>query len=245
MAYSAGGTVQMSESTAKMPYRLLGNTGLAVSVLSYGTWATYGAKDDLMGVEGVAVCKTCFRIARDAGVNLFDNAETYGVPVGAAESIMGSAIKELQAEDPVLWRRSDLVLTTKIFWGGDGVNEVGLSTKHLREGLTASLQRLQLEYVDLVFCHRPDPYTPTETVVRGMSQLVRSGQATAWGARSLLTASPQNPRSSLIRCCLLRFSTAHLTSPHLGLAAGTSEWSAAQLVEACWIAKTMGLEPPP
>jgi len=172
----------MSEATAKMPYRLLGNTGLAVSVLSYGTWATYGAKDDLMGEEGVDVCKTCFRIARDAGVNLFDNAETYGVPVGAAEEIMGSAIKELQAEDPVLWRRSDLVLTTKIFWGGDGVNEVGLSTKHLREGLAASLERLQLEYVDLVFCHRPDPYTPTETVVRGMSQLVRSGQATAWGA---------------------------------------------------------------
>jgi len=193
------------ESTAKMPYRMLGNTGLAVSVLSYGTWATYGAKDDLMGKEGVDVCKTCFRIARNAGVNLFDNAETYGVPVGAAEEIMGSAIRELQAEDPVLWRRSDLVLTTKIFWGGDGVNEVGLSTKHLREGLAASLQRLQLEYVDLVFCHRPDPYTPTETVVRGMSQLVRSGQATAWG---------------------------------------TSEWSAAQLVEACWIAKTMGLEPP-
>ena len=147
-------TVQMSEAAAKMPYRLLGNTGLAVSVLSYGTWATYGAKDELMGKQGVDVCKQCFRIARNAGVNLFDNAETYGVPVGAAEEIMGSALKELQAEDPELWRRSDLVLTTKIFWGGDGVNEVGLSTKHLREGLSASLERLQLEYVDLVFCHR-------------------------------------------------------------------------------------------
>ena len=158
--------VQMSEAAAKMPYRLLGNTGLAVSVLSYGTWATYGAKDELMGKQGVDVCKQCFRVARNAGVNLFDNAETYGVPVGAAEEIMGSALKELQAEDPELWRRSDLVLTTKIFWGGDGVNEVGLSTKHLREGLRASLQRLQLEYVDLVFCHRPDPYTPTEVRVR-------------------------------------------------------------------------------
>ena len=159
-------TVQMSEAAAKMPYRLLGNTGLAVSVLSYGTWATYGAKDELMGKQGVDVCKQCFRVARNAGVNLFDNAETYGVPVGAAEEIMGSALRELQAEDPELWRRSDLVLTTKIFWGGDGVNEVGLSTKHLREGLRASLQRLQLEYVDLVFCHRPDPYTPTEVRVR-------------------------------------------------------------------------------
>ena len=138
-------------------------------------------------------------------MNLFDNAETYGEPVGAAEVIMGTAIKELQAEDAVLWRRSDLVLTTKIFWGGDGVNELGLSRKHLNEGLTASLERLQLDYVDLVFCHRPDPYTPTETVVRGMTDLVRTGRATAWG---------------------------------------TSEWSAAQIVEAVWIAHTYGLEPP-
>ena len=188
-----------------MPYRLLGNTGLAVSVLSYGTWATFGAKDDLMGESGVETCKACFRVARRAGVNLFDNAETYGEPVGAAEVIMGTAIKELQAEDAVLWRRSDLVLTTKIFWGGDGVNELGLSRKHLNEGLTASLERLQLDYVDLVFCHRPDPYTPTETVVRGMTDLVRTGRATAWG---------------------------------------TSEWSAAQIVEAVWIARTYGLEPP-
>ena len=188
-----------------MPYRLLGNTGLAVSVLSYGTWATYGAKDDLMGKGGVDRCKECFRVARGAGVNLFDNAETYGVPVGAAEKIMGTAIKELQAEDPELWRRSDLVLTTKIFWGGGGINERGLSRKHLNEGLAASLERLQLDYVDLVFCHRPDPYTPTETVVRGMTDLVRSGKATAWG---------------------------------------TSEWSAAQIVEAVWIARMYGLEPP-
>ena len=188
-----------------MPYRLVGNTGLAVSVLSYGTWATYGAKEDLMGQSGVERCKDCFRTARGAGVNLFDNAETYGEPVGAAEEIMGTAIKELQAEDPELWRRSDLVLTTKIFWGGEGVNERGLSRKHLNEGLAASLERLQLEYVDLVFCHRADPYTPTETVVRGMTDLVRSGKATAWG---------------------------------------TSEWPAAQIVEAVWVARSCGLEPP-
>lgn len=117
-----------------MPYRLLGNTGLAVSVLSYGTWATYGAKDDLMGKGGVDRCKECFRVARGAGVNLFDNAETYGVPVGAAEKIMGTAIKELQAEDPELWRRSDLVLTTKIFWGGGGINERGLQAPERGSG---------------------------------------------------------------------------------------------------------------
>ena len=199
-------TPKMDAAAApEMPYRLLGNTGLAVSVLSYGTWVTYGAKEDLMGKSGVEMAKDCFRVARKAGVNLFDNAETYGVPVGAAEQIMGEAIKELQAEDAELWRRSDLVLTTKIFWGGKGVNERGLSRKHLTEGLTASLERLQLDYVDLVFCHRPDPYTPTETVVRGMTDLVRSGKATAWG---------------------------------------TSEWSAAQIVEAVWIARTYGLEPP-
>jgi len=195
----------MDADAAAMKYRLLGNTGLAVSVLSYGTWATYGAKEDLMGKSGIEICKECFTTARKAGVNLFDNAETYGVPVGAAEEIMGQAIKELQADDPVLWRRSDLVLTTKLFWGGDGVNERGLSRKHLTEGLDASLKRLQLDYVDLCFCHRPDPYTPTETIVRGMTDLVRSGKATAWG---------------------------------------TSEWSAAQIVEAVWIARSYGLEPP-
>ena len=151
-----------------------------------------------MGKQGVDVCKQCFRIARNAGVNLFDNAETYGVPVGAAEEIMGSALKELQAEDPELWRRSDLVLTTKIFWGGDGVNEVGLSTKHLREGLSASLERLQLEYVDLVFCHRPDPRTPIEETVRGMNFLIDQGLAFYWGT-SEWTAQMIEVRS---RCLL-------------------------------------------
>ena len=111
----------------------------------------------------------------------------------------------LQQESPELWRRSELVLTTKIFWGGTGVNERGLSRKHMREGLLASLERLQTEYVDLVFCHRPDPYTPTETVVRGMTDLVRGGLATAWG---------------------------------------TSEWSAQQITEAVWLARSYGLEPP-
>lgn len=188
-----------------MYYRMLGNTGLQASVLSYGFWASFGAKSDLGGENGIAMAKECLRVARNAGINLFDNAEVYGVPSGEAEKVMGVAFAELRQEDPVKWRRSDLIITTKIFWGGDGVNEKGLSVKHVREGVDASLKRLQLDYVDLIFCHRPDPLTPTETVVRAMTDVVRSGKATAWG---------------------------------------TSEWSAQQITEAVWIAKTYGLEPP-
>ena len=188
-----------------MPHRLLGNTGLQVSVLSYGFWATFGVKDGLTGDEGIERAKACLSTARAAGINLFDNAEVYGSPRGAAEKVMGEAIAQLQAEQPDAWRRSDYLITTKIFWGGDGVNEKGLSRKHVREGVAAACERLQSDYVDLVFCHRPDPHTPTETVVRAMSDVVRSGQATAWG---------------------------------------TSEWSAQQITEAWWMARSLGLEPP-
>ena len=188
-----------------MPHRMLGRTGLQVSVLSYGFWATFGAKEGLGDEAGIQRAMDCLRVARKGGVNLFDNAEVYGSPRGEAERIMGEAIARLQVEDPDLWRRSDILITTKIFWGGDGVNEKGLSRKHIMEGLDAALDRLQVDYVDLVFCHRPDPYTPTETVVRAMTDAVRGGLASAWG---------------------------------------TSEWSAQQITEAVWIARTMGLEPP-
>ncbi|GIT72197.1 MAG: hypothetical protein Ct9H300mP28_20110 [Pseudomonadota bacterium] len=114
-------------------------------------------------------------LARQKGINLFDNAETYGNPAGAAEEIMGEAMSQLQKEDQEIWRRSEIIVSTKIFWGGTGVNERGLSRKHINEGLDASLQRLQMDYVDLLFCHRPDPFTPTETIVRAMTDVVRSG----------------------------------------------------------------------
>jgi voltage-dependent potassium channel beta subunit len=104
-----------------------------------------------------------------------------GNPVGEAERIFGQAYKELAEEDAEIWRRSDVLITTKIFWGGSGLNERGLSRKHVVEGMNASLKRLQLDYVDLVFCHRPDSLTPTETVVRAMTDLVRTGKAMAWG----------------------------------------------------------------
>jgi len=192
-------------TTPKMYYRMLGNTGLQVSVLSYGFWATFGAKDGLLSKEGIAQAKEILKVARKGGVNLFDNAETYGNPTGEAERIMGQALKELVEEDPETWRRSDIVITTKLFWGGAGVNERGLSKKHIMEGTKTSLANLQLDYVDLIFCHRPDPFTPTATVVRAMTDVVRAGFATA---------------------------------------RGTSEWSAAQIVEAYWIATSQGLEPP-
>ena len=188
-----------------MPYRMLGRTGLQVSVFSYGFWATFGVKEGLTDDAGIERAMECLRVARAGGVNLFDNAEVYGSPRGEAERIMGEAIARLRLEDPEVWRRSDILITTKIFWGGDGVNEKGLSRKHILEGASDALDRLQADYVDLIFCHRPDPLTPTETVVRAMTDVVRSGMATAWG---------------------------------------TSEWSAQQITEAVWIARTMGLEPP-
>ena len=165
----------------KMYYRMLGGTGLQVSVLSFGFWATYGVKEGMTNEEGIVKAKECMQIAREKGINLFDNAETYGNPAGAAEEIMGQAISQLEKEDPETWRRSEIIVSTKIFWGGTGVNERGLSRKHINEGLDASLKRLQLDYVDLLFCHRPDPFTPTETIVRGMTDVVRSGRASAWG----------------------------------------------------------------
>ncbi|CAD7961936.1 unnamed protein product [Amoebophrya sp. A120] len=166
---------------SSMPMRMMGNTGLQVSVLSFGFWATYGVKPDLKDRQGIDMAKSICKICRKAGINLFDHAETYGNPQGAAELVFGQALKELQEEDPDSWKRHDLIITTKIFWGGPGPNQRGLSRKHLREGLAASLKRLQIDYVDMVFCHRPDHLTPTETVVRSMTDLVRSGQAHYWG----------------------------------------------------------------
>ena len=162
----------MKKEDDDVEYRLLGNTGLKISTLSFGFWATYGVK------EGVDRCVSVLRICRKAGINFFDNAEYYGKEYGDAETIMGKALIRLQKEDPKLWRRSDIVITTKLFWGpGGGQNELGLSRKHVMEGINGSLKRLQLDYVDVVFCHRPDPLTPTEEVVRAFTTLIRQGKA--------------------------------------------------------------------
>lgn len=150
-----------------MEYRRLGKSGLQVSALSYGAWVTFG---DQVGED---VAYACMEAAYKAGVNFFDNAEAYSW--GQAERMMGSIIKKAG------WKRSDLVISTKLFWGGTGPNDRGLSRKHLLEGLDASLARLQLDYVDLLFCHRPDPQTPIEETVRAMSFLIDRGKAFYWG----------------------------------------------------------------
>jgi voltage-dependent potassium channel beta subunit len=150
-----------------MDYRYLGRSGLQVSALSLGGWITWG---DQIGVD---LTYDCMVAAYDAGVNFFDTAEVYAD--GQSEIAMGNAIKRAG------WKRSDLVLSTKIFWGGKGVNDCGLSRKHILEGLDASLARLQLDYVDLVFCHRPDFHTPIEETVRAMTHVINQGKAFYWG----------------------------------------------------------------
>jgi voltage-dependent potassium channel beta subunit len=150
-----------------MEYRYLGRSGLEVSALSFGAWVTFGAQVD----EDTAY--ECMRAAHEAGVNFFDNAEAYAS--GRAEIVMGNVLKRAG------WKRSDLVISTKLFWGGDGPNENGLSRKHILEGARASLSRLQLEYVDLILCHRPDIHTPIEETVRAMNFLIERGLAFYWG----------------------------------------------------------------
>ena len=150
-----------------MEYRHLGRSGLKVSALSLGSWVTFG---DQINVD---VAQDCMVAAFDAGVNFFDNAEAYAM--GESETIMGQVIQR------VGWKRSDLVISTKVFWGGEGPNDRGLSRKHIMEAMNASLERLDMDYVDLVFCHRPDMHTPMEETVRAMSDTVTSGMACYWG----------------------------------------------------------------
>ena len=150
-----------------MEYRRLGKAGIKLSALSLGAWVTYG------GQVGEQVARECMAAAYDAGVNFFDNAEGYAS--GNAEIVMGNVIKQLG------WRRESIVVSTKIFWGGDGPNDTGLSHKHIVEGVNGALRRLQLDYVDLLFCHRPDPNTPIEETVRAMDIVIRQGKAFYWG----------------------------------------------------------------
>jgi voltage-dependent potassium channel beta subunit len=150
-----------------MEYRFLGSSGLKVSALSLGAWVTYGSQVS----EDVAY--DCMTAAYERGVNFFDNAEAYAS--GEAEVVMGNVIRRAG------WKRSDLVISTKVFWGGSGPNDRGLSRKHIIEGALASLDRLRLDYVDLIFCHRPDPDTPIEETVRAMNWLLDQGKAFYWG----------------------------------------------------------------
>lgn len=160
-----------TEQLPKMQYRFLGRSGLQVSVISLGGWVTYG------GHVGDQIAFDCMKAAYDAGVNFFDCAEAYAG--GKSEEVMGQAIKKFG------WKRNDLVISTKINWGGafgdNPVNNGGLSRKHLIEGTNAALARLQLDYVDLLYCHRPDRNTPIEETVRAMNYLINTGKAFYWG----------------------------------------------------------------
>lgn len=150
-----------------MDYRYLGKSGLQVSTLSFGSWVTFGKQVDN------SVAYDCMVAAYDAGVNFFDNAEVYAA--GRSEEVMGEILQK------TAWERDSFVLSTKIFWGGDGPNQRGLSRKHIVEGANKALKRLQVDYVDLIFCHRPDLHTPMEETVWAMHHLIAQGKALYWG----------------------------------------------------------------
>jgi len=150
-----------------MEYRTLGNTGLKVSAISLGSWRTFGQQ------ESVETADRCMAAAYDAGVNCFDGAEAYGN--GAAEEAMG---KVLAAHD---WPRDRLVISSKVISVGDAPTQKGLSRKHLVEACDAALRRMGLDYLDLLFCHRPDPDTPLEEIVHTMNELIGRGKIFYWG----------------------------------------------------------------
>jgi len=150
-----------------MNYRNLGKSGLKVSELSFGSWVTYGNQVD------IELAKTLMSAAWERGVNFFDNAEAYAH--GESERVMGKALKELG------WAREQYVVSTKIFWGGETPNEKGLSFKHIVEGVNRSLRNFQLDYVDLVFAHRPDYETPVSETVRAFNHVIQQGKAFYWG----------------------------------------------------------------
>ena len=156
--------------TTKMQYRRLGRSGLQVSVISFGSWVTFDnqLKDD--------TALQCMQAAWDAGCNFFDNAEAYAG--GESEAIMGRVITELG------WKRHTYVLSTKVYWGIDGnVRNMRntLNRKYLHHSIEGCLDRLQTDFVDLLFCHRPDPNTPLEETVWAMSDLVSRGKVLYWG----------------------------------------------------------------
>jgi len=176
-----------------MEYRHLGRTGIKVSELSLGSWITFKNQVD------VDAAAELMAAAYDLGVNFFDNAEAYAK--GESERVMGAALKKLG------WRRGSYIVTTKIYWGlHDNVNEKNtLNRKRLIEGINGSLERLQLDYVDVLYCHRPDKNTPIEETVWAMHNIIEWGKAMYWG---------------------------------------TSEWNAAEIVEAIAIAEKHHLHKP-
>ena len=150
-----------------MEYRNLGNSGLKISALSYGSWVTF--VNQLNEKEATE----CMAYAFDQGVNFFDNAEAYAS--GKSEILMGKIIKKLN------WNRDSFIVSSKAFWGGELPTQRGLSKKHLNDACIAAIKRLQVDYLDLFYCHRPDPETPIEETVFAMNDLILQGKIMYWG----------------------------------------------------------------
>lgn len=150
-----------------MEYRRLGRSGLQVSALSLGSWLTFGLQ------IGDDVAEELMTVAYDNGVNFFDNAEAYAG--GKSEIVMGNILKKKG------WDRSTYVVSSKVFWGGTLPNQRGLSRKHVMEACDAALKRLQVDYLDLYFCHRPDINTPIAETVWAMHHLIQQGKVLYWG----------------------------------------------------------------
>ncbi len=150
-----------------MEYRRMGKSGLQLSALSYGSWVTFSNQvDDKNAIE---LLKTAY----DAGVNFFDNAEVYAS--GKSEALMGRALKKLA------WGRDSFCVSSKVFWGGDRPTQRGLSRKHIFDACHAALKRMQVDYLDIFFCHRPDFHTPLEETCRAMNDLINQGKVMYWG----------------------------------------------------------------
>lgn len=150
-----------------MEYRRLGNSGLKLSALSFGSWVTFGGQLELQGAED------CMVTAYEAGINFFDNAEVYSK--GESEVLMGKIFQKMG------WGRDTYCVSSKVFWGGERPTQLGLSAKHVHDACHAALKRLQVDYLDLYFCHRPDLETPIEETARAMDNLVRQGKVLYWG----------------------------------------------------------------
>lgn len=150
-----------------MEYRRLGKSGLKVSALSFGSWVTFAKQVD------TGLARELLGAAYEAGVNFFDNAEGY--EQGRSEEVMGQALRELG------WPRETYIVSSKVFWGGTAPTQRGLSAKHVTEACHAALRRLQVDHLDLYFCHRPDIDTPIEETVRAMDNLIRQGKVLYWG----------------------------------------------------------------
>ncbi|HAQ69816.1 MAG TPA: aldo/keto reductase [Flavobacteriales bacterium] len=150
-----------------MQYRRLGKAGVKVSALSFGSWVTFGNQVNM------DVAKDCMYHAYESGINFFDNAEVYAA--GRSEEVMGKIISE------AAWNRDSFLVSSKVFWGGDGPNQLGLSRKRVVEACHAALKRLRVDYLDFYFCHRPDKNTPMEETVWAMHNLIQQGKVLYWG----------------------------------------------------------------